>query len=147
MSFNLTSFIEMQQSIVRCYMERYDQLHFLQKNRVDHTPLHPEKGKGYIPPSFHHHFGRRWRSLHARPEDTCAQNIMHASSLHHTDCSNTFSIFQLLLGDLKKGEKYVSIKVTFGLQLTFLKIIVSPHRCFPPIHIDKVLVVRYMISI
>ena len=78
---------------VRCYMERSNQLHYLQKNRVDHTPLHPERGKGYIPPSFHHHFGRRWRSLHVKPQDTCAQNIMHATSLHHRDCSNTFSSF------------------------------------------------------
>ena len=38
---------------MRCYMARSDQLHYLQKNRVDHTPLHPERGTGYIPPSFH----------------------------------------------------------------------------------------------
>ena len=57
---------------VRCYMERVDQSHYNQTNRVDHRPLHPERGKGYIPPSFHYHFGRRWKSLHARPQDTCA---------------------------------------------------------------------------
>ena len=56
---------------VRCYMERA-QSHYIHKNRPDHTPLHPARGKGYIPPSFHNHFGRRWRSLHARPQDTCA---------------------------------------------------------------------------
>ena len=82
-----------------CYMARYDQLHCLQKNRVDHTPLHPERGKGYIPPPFHHHFGRRWRSPHARPQDTCAQNIMHAASLHHKDCINIFSSFSNLNPD------------------------------------------------
>ena len=83
------------------YMERYDQLHFFQNNRVDHTPLHPKRGKCYIPPSFHHHFGRRWRSLHAIPLDTYAQNIMHAASLHHIDegCSNIFSKFSNLYPD------------------------------------------------
>ena len=59
--------------LVRCYMERA-QSHYIQKNRTDHTPLHLARDKGYIPPSFHHHFGRRWRSLHARHHDTCAQN-------------------------------------------------------------------------
>ena len=49
----------------RCYMARVDQSHCIQKNRVDHTPLHPERG--YIHPSFHHHFRRRWRILHAKP--------------------------------------------------------------------------------
>ena len=83
---------------VRCYMERAHS-HYIQKNRADHTPLHPARDKGYIPPSFHHHFGRRWRSLHARPEDTCAQNIMHVASLHHRDCSNTFSSFSKLNPD------------------------------------------------
>ena len=60
-----------------------------------YIPLHPERSKGYIPPSFHHRFGRRWRSLHARPQDTCAQNIMHAASLHHRDegCNNIFASF------------------------------------------------------
>ena len=80
---------------VRCYMERA-QSHYIQKNRVDHTPLHLARGKGYIPPSFHRHFGRRWRSLHARPQDTYAHNIMHAALLHHRDCSNTFSSFSNL---------------------------------------------------
>ena len=81
--------------LVRCYMTRSDQLHCSQNNRVDHTPLRPKRGKGYIPPSFHHHFGRRWRILHARPQDTCAQNIMHAAFLHDRDegFSNIFSNF------------------------------------------------------
>ena len=82
--------------LVRCYMARA-QSHCIQKNRVDHTPLHLERG--YIPPSFHHHFGRRWRSLHSRPQDTCAQNIIHVASLHHRDCSNTFSSFSNLNPD------------------------------------------------
>ena len=43
---------------VRCYMERA-QFHYIQKNRFDHTPLHPARGKGYIHPSFHCHVGRR----------------------------------------------------------------------------------------
>ena len=42
---------------VRCYMERA-QSHYIHKNRVDHTPFHPVRDKVYIPPSFHHHFGR-----------------------------------------------------------------------------------------
>ena len=82
--------------LVICYMERADQSHYIQKNRVDHTPLDPERGKGYIPPSFHHHFGKRWRIIHDRPHDTCAQNIMHATSLHHKGCSNIFSILSNL---------------------------------------------------
>ena len=33
-------------------MER-DQSHYIQDNRVDHTPRHPARGKGYIhPPSI-----------------------------------------------------------------------------------------------
>ena len=79
-------------------MERV-QSHYIQKNRVDHTPLHPKLGKGYIPPSFNHNFGWRWRSLHARPQDTCAQNIMHVALLHHRDCNNTFSSFSNLNPD------------------------------------------------
>ena len=81
---------------VRCYMARFDQLHCSQKIKVGHVSIPPKRDKGYIPPSFHHHFGRRWRSLHARPQDTCAQNIMHAASLHHRYCSNTFSSFSNL---------------------------------------------------
>ena len=86
---------------VRCYMARSDQLHGFQKNRVDHTPLHPKRGKGYIPPSFHHHFGRIWTILHAKPQDTCAQKIMHVSLLHHIyeGCSNIFSSFSNLNPD------------------------------------------------
>ena len=61
---------------IKFYMER-DLSHYIEKNRVDHTPLHPKREKGYIPPSFHHHFGRIWRSLHDRPQDTC----VHASSI------------------------------------------------------------------
>ena len=85
---------------VRCYMARA-QYHYIQKNRYDHTPLHPIREKGYIPPSFHHHFGRRRRSLHARPQNTFAQHTMHFSSLHHRneDCSNTFSSFSNLNPD------------------------------------------------
>ena len=82
-----------------CYMERDDQSHYIQKNRLDHTPLHPERGKGYIPPSFHHHFGRIWRILYARTKDTYPQNIMHDASLHHRDCSNTISSFSNLNPD------------------------------------------------
>ena len=79
---------------VRFYMVR-DRSHYIQVNRFDHTPLHPARDKGYIPPSFHHHFGRRRRSLHARARNTCAQNTIHAASLDHRDegCSNIFSIF------------------------------------------------------
>ena len=73
-----------------------DQSHYIQNNRADHTPLYLARDKGYIPPSFLHHFGIRWRSIHSRPPDTCAQNIMHASSLHHKDCKNTFSSFSNL---------------------------------------------------
>ena len=51
---------------VICYMARA-QSHCILKNRVYHTLLHPTRGKGYIPLSFHHHFGRIWISLHARP--------------------------------------------------------------------------------
>ena len=65
---------------VRCYMERA-QSHYIQKNGYDHTPLHSARDKGYIPPSFHHHFWRRRRSLRARPQNTCAQHTMHAASL------------------------------------------------------------------
>ena len=83
---------------VICYIARSDQLHCLQKNRVDHTPLHLERRKGYIPPSFHHHFGRRWRSPHARPHNTYAQNTIHAASLHQIDegCTNIFPSFSNL---------------------------------------------------
>ena len=86
---------------IRCYMARSNQSHFLQKNRVDHTPLQPERGKGYITPSFHQHFGRRKRSLHAKPENTCAQNTIHVASLHHRDegCSNIFPSFSNLNPD------------------------------------------------
>ena len=56
---------------IKCYMESA-QSHYIQNNRLDHTPLHLARGKCYIPPSFHHHFGRRWRILHARPQDTYA---------------------------------------------------------------------------
>ena len=82
---------------IRGYMERA-QSHYIQNNRVDHTCLHPVRDKGYIPPSFHYHFGRRWRSLHARPQDTCAQKIMHASLLQHRyeGCKNIFSSFSNL---------------------------------------------------
>ena len=85
---------------IRCYMARA-QSYYIQKNRVDHTPLHPSRDKGYIPPSFQHHFGRRWRILHARSQDTCAHNIMHANSLHHRyeGCSNIFSSFSNLNPD------------------------------------------------
>ena len=81
----------------RCYMER-DQSHYIQKNRADHTPLHPARYKGYIPPSFHHHFGRIRRNLHARPQNTCAQHTMHAASLPHRDedFSNIVSSFSNL---------------------------------------------------
>ena len=87
-------------------MERYDQLHYLEKNRVDHTPLHPKRGKGYIPPSFHHHFGRIWRSQHAEPHDTYAQGIMHAASLHRIDegCNNIFSSFS----NLRPNSKFIT---------------------------------------
>ena len=81
-----------------CYMEMA-QYHYIQKNRLDLTPLHPTRGKIYIPPPFHHHFGRIWRSLHARPQDTYEKNIMHAASLHHRDCNNTFSSFSNLNSD------------------------------------------------
>ena len=83
---------------IRCYMEM-DQSHYIHKNRVDHTLLHPEIGKGYIPPTFHHHFGRRWIILHVRHQDTYAHNIMHAAPLHHRDCNNTFSSFSNLNPD------------------------------------------------
>ena len=101
MPCNLTSFGEMQKLPIRSHMERSDQSQCLQKNRVDHTPLQPERGKGYIPPSFHHRFGRRWRSLHARPQDTCAHNIMHAALLHHRfeGCSNILSSLSILNPD------------------------------------------------
>ena len=56
---------------VRFYMAR-DQSHYIQNNGYDHTPLHPVRDKGYIPPSVHHHFWRRRISLHARPQNTCA---------------------------------------------------------------------------
>ena len=82
---------------VRLYMERA-QSHYIQNNRA-HTTLHPARDKGYIHPSFHHHFGKRRRSLHARAQDNCAPNIMHAASLHHRDCSNTFSSFSNLNPD------------------------------------------------
>ena len=36
---------------VRCYMARA-QSHYIQKNGYDHTPLHPARDKGYIPPSI-----------------------------------------------------------------------------------------------
>ena len=81
-----------------CYMERAES-HYIKKNRADHTPLHIARDKGYIPPSFYHHFGRRRRSLHVRPQDTCEKNIMHAASLHHRDCNNTFSSFSNLNPD------------------------------------------------
>ena len=80
---------------IRCYMARA-QSQYIQKNRVDHTPLHPTRDKGYITPSFHHHFERTRRSLHARPQDTYAQNIMHVAPLHHRNCSNTFLCFSNL---------------------------------------------------
>ena len=83
---------------IRCYMARA-QSYYIQKNGYDHTPLHSVRDKGYIHPSFHLRFGRRWRSLHARPQDTRAQNIMHAASLHHRYCSNTFSSFSSLNHD------------------------------------------------
>ena len=51
---------------VRCYMARA-QSHCIQKNGYDHTPLHSIRDKCYIPPSFHHHFWRRRRSLHVKP--------------------------------------------------------------------------------
>ena len=59
------------------------------------------KRQGYIPPSFHHHFWRRRRSLHARPQNTCAQHTMHAASLPQRDeyCSNIFSSFSKLRPD------------------------------------------------
>ena len=80
------------------YMARAES-HCIQKNRADHSPLHPARDKGYIPPSFYHHFGRRRRSLHVRPQDTYEKNIMHAASLHHRDCNNTFSSFSNLNTD------------------------------------------------
>ena len=57
---------------MRCYMERVDHSHFIQNNRVDHTPLHLARGKGYIHPSFHQHFRRRRKILHAWPQNTYA---------------------------------------------------------------------------
>ena len=83
--------------LVRCYMERA-QSYYIQKNGYDHTPLHSARDKGYIPPSFHHHFWRRRRILHARPQNTCVQHTMHAASLPHRDedCSNIFSSFSNL---------------------------------------------------
>ena len=80
---------------VRCNMAR------AQKNGYDHTPLHSTRDKGYIPPSSHHQFWRKRRSLHARPQNTCAQHTMHATSLPHRDedCSNIFSSFSNLRPD------------------------------------------------
>ena len=79
---------------LRCHMARSDQSHYLQKNRMDHTPLQPKRGKGYISPSFHQHFETR-RSLHARPQNTYAQNTIHVASLHHRDegCIDIFPSF------------------------------------------------------
>ena len=96
---------------VRCHMPRSDQSHCLQKNRVDHTPLQPERGKGYIPHPFHQHFGTSRRSLHARPHNNCAQNTIHAASLHHRDegCNNIFPSFSNLNPDsicLDKGGDF-----------------------------------------
>ena len=98
---------------VRCHMARSNQSHYLQKNRVDHTPLQPERGNGYIPPSFHQHFGTRRRSLHARPQNTYAQNTTHAALLHHRDegCSNIFPSFSNLNPDsicLDRGGAFFS---------------------------------------
>ena len=95
---------------VRCYMARA-QSHYIQKNGYDHTPLHLARDKGYIPPSFHHHFWRIRRSLHARPKNTCAQHTMHAASLPHRDedCSNIFSSFSNLRPDstcLARGRDF-----------------------------------------
>ena len=77
-------------------MIRNDQIHCSQRNKEDLVSHPSKRDKFYIPPSFHHHFGRRWRSLHARPQDTCAHKIMHATSLHHKYCSNKFSSFSNL---------------------------------------------------
>ena len=95
---------------IRCYMARA-QSHYIQKNRCDRTPLHPARDKGYIPPSFHHQFWRRRRSLHARPWNACAQHTMHATSLPHRDedCNNIFSTFSNLRPDstyLDRGEAF-----------------------------------------
>ena len=51
---------------VRCNMARA-QSSYIHKNGYDHTPLHSARDKGYIPPSSHHPFQRRRRSLHAKP--------------------------------------------------------------------------------
>jgi len=85
---------------VRCNMARA-QSSYIQKNGYDHTPLHSARDKGYSPPSFHHQFWRKRRSLHARPQNTCAQHTMHAASLPHRDedCSNIFSSFSNLRPD------------------------------------------------
>ena len=48
------------------------QSYYIQKNGYDHTPLHSARDKGYIPPSSHHHFWGKRRSLHDRPQNTCA---------------------------------------------------------------------------
>ena len=110
MPCNLTSFKRCNRIPVRCYMARA-QSHYIQKNVYDHTPLHSARDKDYIPPSFHHHFWRIRRSLHARPQYTYAHHTMHAASLPHRDedCSNIFSSFSNLRPDstcLDKGGDF-----------------------------------------
>ena len=85
---------------VRCNMARA-QSSYIQKNGYDHTPLHSARDKGYIPPSSHHPFRRRRRSLHARPQNTYAQHTMHVDSLTHRyeDWGNIFSSFSNLRPD------------------------------------------------
>src|SRR5713226_919213 len=99
------------------------QSYYIQKNGYDHTPLHSTRDKGYIPPSFHHHFWRRRRSLHDGPQNTCAQHTMHAASLPHRDedCSNIFSSFSNLRPDstcLDRGGGF--FPMWFLLQLLVL---------------------------
>ena len=93
-----------------CFMARAES-HCIQKNTADHSPLHPARDKGYIPPSFHHHFWRRKRSLHTRPQNTYAQHTINATSLPHRDedCSNIFSSFSNLRPDstcLARGRDF-----------------------------------------
>ena len=88
--------------------------YYIQMNGYDHTPLHSARDKGYILPSSHHHFWRRRRSLHARPQNTYAQHTMHAASLPHRDedCSNIFSSFLNLRPDstyLARGRTFFSM--------------------------------------
>ena len=85
---------------VRCNMARAHS-YCIQKNGYDHTPLHSARDKSYIRPSFHHHFWRKRRSLHAMPHNTCPRNTMHVASLPHKDeyCSKIFSKFSNLRHD------------------------------------------------